>query len=191
MRISLKKEQHLLAELRRGRSTAVKKWFRWYSPYLLAITLKKVSSRQDAEELVQETFINCLRQLPLFQERSRLKTWMVSILRHETADFYRKKYAKKALLTIPLASLILAQPVKDASETSLKVRQVLGQMTKEHKELLLMKYVDNKKIKEIARLWQKTAKAVESELYRAREEFRTLYVQVDSTQSVQLENQIG
>ncbi|MFH2118384.1 MAG: RNA polymerase sigma factor [Candidatus Paceibacterota bacterium] len=181
MQISFKDEQRLIEQLRQGKNQAVKTWFKLFSPYLLAITLKKVSSHQDAEELVQETFINCLRQLPLFEERSRLKTWMVSILHHEIADFYRKKYAKKALKTIPLVNLILAQPVKDASETSHKVRQVLGRMNRRRKELLLMKYVDKKQIKEIALHWQKTAKSVESELFRAREEFRLLYAQLENT----------
>ncbi|OGJ37491.1 MAG: hypothetical protein A2383_00505 [Candidatus Pacebacteria bacterium RIFOXYB1_FULL_39_46] len=179
MHILIKDEQKLVEQLRQGKNQAVKTWFKLFSPYLLAITLKKVSSHQDAEELVQETFINCLRQLPLFEGRSRLKTWMVSILHHEIADFYRKKYAKKTLQTIPLVNLILTQPIKDASETSQKVRQVLSNMSQRKRELLLMKYVDKKQVKEIAHYWQKTAKSVEAELFRAREEFRLLYAQLE------------
>lgn len=179
MQLSITDEQRLIEKLRRGENPAVKRWFKLFSPYLLVIALKKVSSREDAQDLVQETFVNCLRQLSLFEGRSRLKTWMVSILRHEIADFYRKKYAKKALKTVPLANLILSQPIKDASETSTKVRLVLAEMSRERRELLLMKYVDRKRVKEIAQHWSKTAKAVESELFRAREEFRALYARVE------------
>lgn len=183
MTISLSQEQALLTKLRAGQKTAVRGWFKEYFPYLLRITLRQVSSKEDAEEIVQETFINCLKQLPLFQGRSRLRTWMISILKHEIADYYRKKYAKKAINTIPLAKLLLAQPVRNASETSLIVSQVLAQMTQERKELLLMKYVDKKRVKEIASSWSKTVKSVESELFRARQEFRSLYLKFEANQA--------
>jgi RNA polymerase sigma-70 factor (ECF subfamily) len=183
MNISPKQEKQLLNSLRTGQKGAVRSWFKLFAPYLLKITLKRVSSKKDAEEIVQETFINCLRQLPLFQEKSRLRTWMVSILKHEIADYYRKKYAKKAIKTIPLANTLLAKPVKNASQTSLIVSQALSRMSKHRKELLLMKYVDKKKVKEIAYSWSKTVKAIESELFRARKEFRALYEQIENQQA--------
>ena len=177
MKISLKQEQVLLQALRAGKKGAVRQWFNLFSPYLLRITLRRMPSAEDAEEVVQETFINCLKQLPLFQGKARLRTWMISILKHEIADYYRRQYAKKTLKSVPLASVLLAQPVKDASETSLKVRQALTRMTRKRKELLMMKYIDKRKVKDIARSWNTTVKAIESELFRARNEFRALYLQ--------------
>lgn len=177
MIISVKKERLLLSNLRSGAKGAVRQWFHVYSPYLIRVATKKISAPEDVEEIVQETFINCLRQLSLFQEKSRLGTWMVGILHHEIADYYRKKYAKKALKITPLASLIIAQPVKNASETSQRVKEVLSQMTRQRRELLLQKYVDKQKVKEIARRGRTTVKTIESELFRARQEFRLLYAQ--------------
>ncbi|MBT4652596.1 MAG: RNA polymerase sigma factor [Candidatus Pacebacteria bacterium] len=172
---SIKAEQLLLKGLREGDKNKVKDWYTIFFPYLMAITLKKVSNFTDVEEIVQETFINSLRQLPLFRGESRLKTWMVSILRHEIADYYRKKYAKKALKTIPLFDEILQNPLKSSQEISEMVQITLGKMKKETRELLLLKYVDKKRVKEIASLFGKTVKSVESDLFRARVEFRKIY----------------
>src|SRR3989304_1739292 len=105
MKISLKQEQVLLQALRAGKKGAVRQWFNLFSPYLLRITLRRMPSAEDAEEVVQETFINCLKQL------------------------------------------------------------------------LMMKYIDKRKVKDIARSWNTTVKAIESELFRARNEFRALYLQ--------------
>lgn len=174
--ISIKQEQQLVENLRAGQSGAVRWWFKNFSPYLLRLTIKRVPSQEDAEEIVQETFVNCLKQLPLFRGQSRLRTWMISILHHEIADFYRRRYAKKTLQTIPLAKVLVAEPIKDASQTALKVREVLAKMTKNRQELLMMKYVDRHKVKDIAEKLNTTVKAVESELFRARQEFRALYV---------------
>lgn len=182
MTISLQQEKILLDKLRVGQRGAVHNWFKEFHPYLLKITMSRISIKEDAEEIVQETFVNCLKQLPFFQGRSRLKTWMISILKHEIADYYRKKYAKKAISTIPLANLLLAQPVSNASETSRIVSQALARMTGERKELLLMKYVDKKRVREIATAWKKTVKSIESELFRARQEFRFLYSEIEASQ---------
>jgi RNA polymerase sigma-70 factor (ECF subfamily) len=166
-----------LAALRAGKKTAVRQWFSAFAPYLLRLALRRVKTAEDAEEIVQETFLNCLKQLPLFRGQARLRTWMVSILHHEIADYYRKLYAKRALKITPLADFILAEPLQNSSETAALVRSVLAQMAHEKKELLMMKYVDRKRVEEIARVWNKTVKAVESELFRARREFRALYAQ--------------
>lgn len=177
--MSVIEERALVSQLRTGKRQAVERWFRAYSPYLLRIAKRRLPGGEDAEEIVQETFMNCLKQFSLFRGQSRLRTWMVSILNHEIADYYRKQYAKRALKIIPLADLVLARPVKNASETSEKVRLALSQMTREKKELLLMKYVDKKQVVEIARQLKKTVKSIESELFRARREFRALYLKVE------------
>jgi RNA polymerase sigma-70 factor, ECF subfamily len=173
----LDNEEFLLKELRQGKKKAVRFWYKKFFPLFLNTTLKKISKREDAEEVVQETFINSLKQLHLFKNKSSLKTWMMSILFHEIADFYRKKYAKKALKIIPLFDEILQKPLMDQQEMSVKVEDVLLDMKKEYREVLLLKYFDKKKVQDIAVKLKKTTKAVESDLFRARREFRGLYLE--------------
>lgn len=178
--VSVTDEQQLLRELRAGHKSAVRRWFKLFAPYLLRVATHRLSLKEDAEEIVQETFVNCLKQLPLFRGRSRLRTWMISILNHEIADYYRKQYAKRAIRMTPLADFLLATPVLGASETAERVRAVLAHMTRQKKELLMLKYVDKKRVEEIAQSWGKTVKSIESELFRARREFRALYVELES-----------
>jgi len=168
-------EQRLISELKEGKSQAVREWFKTYHDRLLRLVLQRISLETDAEELVQETFLNALKQLPLFRGDSSLWTWMVSIARHEIADFYRKKYAKKALHTVPLGDLIISTKIQDSSEISEAVMYCLGKMKAESVELLKLKYVDSKKVLEIAQDFGRSVKSVESELFRARNEFRALY----------------
>jgi RNA polymerase sigma-70 factor, ECF subfamily len=173
----LDNDEVLLRALKQGKKAAVRFWYKKYFPLFLNTTLKKISKREDAEEVVQETFINSLKQLHLFRGKSSLKTWMMSILFHEIADFYRKKYAKKALKIIPLFDDILQKPLIDQQELSEKVEDVLSEMKKEYQELLLLKYFDKKKVRDIAVKLKKTTKAVESDLFRARKEFSGLYLE--------------
>jgi len=69
--------------------------------------------------------------------------------------------------------------LSDSHEISERVKQVIADLSEEYRELLLLKYVDKKKVKEIARELKRTVKAVESDLFRAREEFRRLYTEYE------------
>ncbi|MFZ5438292.1 MAG: RNA polymerase sigma factor [Patescibacteria group bacterium] len=172
----IKEPTLLVKKLKAGDKRAVRTWYKNYFPSFLRLTLKKVANKKDAEEIVQETFINALKQIHLFQEKSKLKTWMTSILLHEIADFYRKKYAKKALKVIPLFEEILQKPLLGSSELNDKVEEVLNEMRTDYKNLLLLKYFDKKKVTEIAQKLKKTVKAVEADLFRARREFKEIYL---------------
>lgn len=169
-------EQELISQLKTGSSQAVKVWFTTYSARLLRVVETKVSNKKDAEEIVQQTFLNCLKHLPLFLGKSSIWTWMNSIARHEIADYFRKKYAKKALKTIPLSDLLPLEQVSDSEDISQKVNKVLSQMKQYYTELLLLKYADGRKIAEIADLFNKSCKSIESDLFRARKEFKELWL---------------
>lgn len=172
-------ESELVKQLKAGNPKAVKNWFKHYYPSLLTTARKRAKTNKDAEDLAQETMINCLKQIHLFRQEASLKTWMMTILRHEIADYYRKMYAKRAIKTIPLSDLLLKQEIQDSVEVERRVRGVLNKMLNRRKKLLLMKYVDGLSVKQIAQKAGRSLKAVESDLYRARESFKELYAVVD------------
>ena len=123
-------ETKLLADLRKGEPRAVQEWFNHYHDRLLNSVLARVSNRNDAEEIVQETFLNCLKHLPLYRAEASIWTWMNSIARHEIADYYRKRYARKAIQTLPLHEWLLAKNIHDSHEISEQVVFVLNKMKK-------------------------------------------------------------
>lgn len=173
----LPSEKKLVRQLKRADSRAVKLWFLHYHQPLLSFAKQKISNPKDAEDVAQETMINCLKQIQLFRQDASLKTWMMTILRHEIADYYRKKYAKKVLKVVPLSQRIFSKPIQDSSQVEKAVRSTLTQMSECRKKILLMKYVDGLKVKEIADKLGKTFKSVESELWRSRESFKQIYAE--------------
>ena len=168
-------ESQIIELLKLGDPTAVEYWFAEYEAPLKSYVHSKIESAHDVEEIVQETFLSCLKQLNLFRGESSLQTWMFSVARHEVADFYRKKYAKRALQLFPLTQELIGSKVDDSHEISEKVKVVLSQMTATSRELLQKKYVDGMKVLDIAEEWSRSVKSGESELFRARNEFRELY----------------
>lgn len=179
-----KTEKALLVDLKFGLPEAVKEWFATYKPHLTAYLATKIDSSKDRDELVQEVFLHSLKQLPLFRGESSLWTWMCSIARHEIADYYRKRYAKKALKTLPLVDWLVCEYPKDATEVAESVRATLLKMTPKYRNLLLGKYLDDYSVKELANQHNKTEKSIESDLFRARKEFKGLWVGVSEAGKV-------
>lgn len=172
-------EKALITDLKLGLPEAVDIWYKTYSPALHKFVSRKLSNQLDVEEVVREIFLNCIRQLPLFQEKSTLKTWMFKIATHEVADYYRRQYAKKLVRAIPLSSMLLVEPTQDMHGTSEYVLEVLKHMRADYKELLLLKYVDQISVKDIAARLQRSIKSVEADLFRARQEFKSLYATIE------------
>jgi RNA polymerase sigma-70 factor (ECF subfamily) len=63
------------------------------TPALFTFALRVVRRREEAEDLVQETWFSALRTAPTFEGRSSLRTWLTSILRRRIADRYRRERA--------------------------------------------------------------------------------------------------
>lgn len=61
------------------------------SPALYRFALRFVRRREEAEDLVQETWLSALRGAQSFEGRSSLRTWLNGILRRRAADHYRKE----------------------------------------------------------------------------------------------------
>lgn len=173
-------EQSLLVELRAGKSTAVRLWYSTYWPSIFSFVLSRVNDHAEAEEIAEEVFIACLRELPLFRADSGLKTWMYGVAKHKVADFFRARYAKKFLHAIPLPEDVSLPELVFSTETEL-TKQALARLSPDQKELLLAKYVDKKSVRELASELKTTVKSVESTLFRTRIAFKVAYQYVEAS----------
>ena len=66
-------------------------WLKNYGDYLYSVAFLKVSSKETAEDLVQDTFISAYKAKDSFREDSSEKTWLAAILKNKIIDHYRKK----------------------------------------------------------------------------------------------------
>lgn len=67
-------------------------WVDLYSDKLYSWAFHKTSSKEIAEDLVQETFLAALQSFENFEEKSQPSTWLFSILNHKINDHYRSAF---------------------------------------------------------------------------------------------------
>jgi RNA polymerase sigma-70 factor (TIGR02943 family) len=73
-------------------NSRIKSWVNLYSDDLYSWAFYKTSSKETAEDLVQETFLAAVESIDKFEERSNPKTWLFSILNHKINDHFRNKF---------------------------------------------------------------------------------------------------
>lgn len=66
-------------------------WLQLYGDYLFSLAIIKVSNKETAEDLVQETFMMAIKAKDSFRFESSEKTWLTTILKNKITDYYRRK----------------------------------------------------------------------------------------------------
>ena len=80
-----------LAALQAGDRAEFARLVEAYSGQVYRLALKMLHNPQDAEDILQETFIKAYKALPNFEGRSSLSTWLYRIATNESLMFLRKK----------------------------------------------------------------------------------------------------
>lgn len=77
------------------------RWVDEHSEYLYRYAYFRLNNKQQAQDLVQDTFVSALRAYANFKGKSSERTWFVSILKRKLIDHYRKAAHKAQHETLP------------------------------------------------------------------------------------------
>lgn len=136
-----------------------------------------------AEDITQDIFMDVYRGMSGFKGLSSERTWIFKIARNKLNDFYRKQYSPKfEMVEIDdYMAEYLEDPSQDMQELLIKsferekVRACLNGLPEQYRIVLVLKYIDEKTVKEIASIVEKSPKAIESILQRAKNAFIKSY----------------
>jgi RNA polymerase sigma-70 factor (ECF subfamily) len=81
----------------RKENTTPSNWVENYADQLFRYAIVRVSDREVAKDLVQETFLSALQNLDSFRGDSSEKTWLFSIIKNKIIDYYRKRVNDKTV----------------------------------------------------------------------------------------------
>lgn len=126
-----------------------------------------------AEDLLQDTLLEAVRSASSFRGEARVSTWLCAIARRRVARHF--EYERKAALAHSRLREVEDEPlhdeVKDLDERD-EITRALGRLTPLHRQVLVLKYMDEQSIPDIASAVGRTRVQVQSLLQRARESLR-------------------
>jgi RNA polymerase sigma-70 factor (ECF subfamily) len=159
-------------------------------PLLTFVRLHFGCSHELAEEVVQMSFVRCVKSIKSFDPgRGRLFTWLKAVSKNEAHTLLPGFQARPggASDCDPLSDVsqelmekldyaALPEEILARAETQLLVQEAM--LPRRNREALVLKYLENRRVSEIASRLGQSEKAIESLLTRSRNAFRTVFLKL-------------
>jgi len=163
-------EAGLVRQAAAGRREAFGELVLRYEESLFRFLLVRCGSREDAEELCQESFLRAWQRLERYDPRWRFSTWLFTLARHLAISSRRAAAAPVAEARVD------ALGVDHAPERDLALRErreglwsLAGRvLSEDQRTALWLRYAEGQSAEEIGRVIDRRAPAVRVLLHRAR-----------------------
>ena len=172
---------HIVKKILQGDAGAVETFYQQYAQGILKYLSLKLPREEDAQEILNDVFLDAVDGLPMLSKQENLKAWLYQIAHNKVANFYRKKKIKQLLFSqFPYLKIVDAevhQPDFQFEKREIKIRLhiALEKLSQKYQQILRMHYVDELPVKVISFKLNLSFKATESRLYRARRQFMKYY----------------
>lgn len=149
-----KEIMRLLADsqtLRRGFELLVNQ----YSERLYWQIRRIVISHDDADDVLQNTFIKAWLNIGTFENKSKISTWLSRIAINEAIDFSHRKHKTDDISTDEnqaVANQLMADEYFDGDETQAQLQQAISQLPAVQRAVFNMRYFDEMKYSEMSEI---------------------------------------
>jgi len=146
-----------------------------HGEYCLRVAYLYVKDWAVAEEIVQDVFFAYYRQQDRFEQRSSLKTYIVKITVHKSHDHLRSWKNKRHMLLERLhIGVSKRTPEKELVEKDNRriLTTALFELPIAYREVLILYYYQELKIREIAEILASTENTIKTRLRRARQKLQ-------------------
>ncbi len=157
--------------------------YRRYASKVFAKCYSMLSDDGMARDATQEIFIKILMNLSKFNEQSSFSTWIYSITYNFCIDIIRKKKKLQILYTEDVSRIKNDADDNISDSVLLEMKQerlatVMDLLPPGDKAILLMKYIDDLQIKDIAESLDKTESAIKMQIMRAKIKAQNLHDEI-------------
>jgi RNA polymerase sigma-70 factor (ECF subfamily) len=130
---------------------------------------KIVITHDNANDVLQETFIRIYKGITKFQEKSSLHTWMYKIAYNESLRFIEKNKKNKSVSLEENNNTYLNNLREDAyfngNELQLKLHAIISKLTEKQQRVFQMKYFDDLSFREISEILNISENTLKSSYY--------------------------
>jgi len=153
----------------RGNPAGMERIYNRHRNAMYTYCLYMTGHRQTAEDLLQETFARLMGQKDCGGEIRSLKNWLFICARNLTLNHLKRECRAESLDWDPVSEIPEVGP-----EVRLFIERILGGLSAEDRELILLREQQRFSIEELADLLGVSSEAVRVRLYRARRRMQKL-----------------
>ena len=139
-----------------------------YGNMLFRLCLVMLGNDTDAEDAVQETIIKYLQKAPSFENSEHQKAWLITVAKNECRNMLRYRQRRQQISLEYLENISF-----DASDNG--ILEALMSLPEKFRLVLILYYVEEYQIEDIAHIIQKTPSAVKMRLQKGRKLLEAKY----------------
>lgn len=139
-----------------------------YGNMLFRTCLMILGNEEDAKDAVQETMLKYLKKAPAFENTEHKKAWLITVATNQCRDMlrFRIRHPQVQLEYIKAQTTTLEQN---------EIMESLMSLPEKYRTVLILHYVEEYKVEEIANIIGKGVSAVKMRLHRARKMLEEKY----------------
>jgi len=176
------RDAELVERLKGGDTRALDELFRRHREVAYGIAYRLVGNRDDALDVVQESFIHVMRGVHTFRGQSSFRTWLYRIVTHASLDYRRWRALRTAesldgeSAPDPGPDQGQRSPQDEAADRDLyaAIEQALANISEKNRAALVLFAIEGLSYKEIADVLGISVGTVMSRIFNARQRLKEL-----------------
>src|SRR5262245_16722709 len=171
----------VLARARQGDSEAFRALVERHSRSVFRLAYRMTGNEQDAEDVVQESFLRAYKQLGRFESRANFGTWLYRIVANCSVDLMRSKQARHDQVRGESLDAAAEMPASDApgperlaasAEVEQRGRAALDGLSPLERAAFTLRHYEGRSIEEISRTLGLGTSAAKHSVFRAVKKLR-------------------
>lgn len=173
-------DYQLLRRFAEGDEKAFLEIYDTYSKKLLQYTYRCMGDWQEAEDIVQEVFVQVMKDASTFEPRASLSTWIYRIATFMCLKRHRDRGIRRRIIDRESAAGTFEKPVADedgarsseVAEQVAAIRKIVETLPSDQKTAFVLREYDGKSYEEIGKITDSEIGTVKSRIFRARQAIR-------------------
>ena len=176
-RLEISEVISLVEQAKEGDRAAFEDLMHAYSGFVYSLAFRMLGKRADAEDVFQETFLRAWSHLRSFRSGGNFTHWIKRIATNLCLD--RLKVAKQQY-AIQSKQVAEVQPSQEAEQYAEQreqremVNRLLAELPATHRAAVVLFYLEDRSVEEVARTLKQKPGTVKVWLFRAREKMKAL-----------------
>ena len=177
----------VLARARQGDGEAFRDLVERHGRSVFRLAYRMTGNQQDAEDVVQESFLRAYRQLGKFDERATFGTWLYRIATNCSLDLVRSRKRRSEQITAadkeldgvshdPLLNVPASGPTPERSALSTEVRErvaeAMNDLSATERTAFVLRHFEGMCIEDVSRVLECQPGAAKHSVFRAVQKLR-------------------
>jgi RNA polymerase sigma-70 factor (ECF subfamily) len=162
--VTTRSDQELVAAANRGDASAMEELYLRHRDWVYAFALKITGNREDAADVLQESFFYLFGKFPGFELRCRMRTFLYPAVRNIAVRARQKRVRSRPIEFGPEPA---APEASDPDSQRRDLAELVADLPEAQREIVLLRFGEDLKLDEIAERLDLPLGTVKSRLHKA------------------------